>query len=207
MRVRRSMGTTLLVAVTLLLAGCGGDDAEPADDDTTAADDGAADDDTDDAASVEDDDADDTAGDGEEVADDEPPPAPPSEESCDDRGAALAMDEVVTGTVPAGGEATYFCVEVPPGNTAVTFTLSGLTAEATLWVAHDTYEEVVNGGFNLKDAEGDAASDAVIVFEPSSYRGELIGFDTYADVTPGPYWIELYGDEEGPFSLVVTGSS
>lgn len=199
---RRWTTAAASVALALLLTGCGGDDP-PASDDTSTADDGgggAADpapaDDVDDAGGAEG---------AEGATDDEPPAAPPSEESCDDRGTALAMDEVVTGTIPPGGEATYFCVEVPAGNTSVEFTLSGLAAEATLWVAHDTYEEVVNGGFNLKDAEGDAGNDAVVVFEPSLYRGELIGFDTYADVTPGPYWIEVSGDE-GPYELAVTGS-
>lgn len=202
MRVRRGTGPATLVAVVLLLGGCGsGEDDQP--DEVP----------TDDAAGAEEDptgvdapgeDAATDAGDGVAAAD-TPPPAPPSEESCDDRGAALAMGEVVTGTIPPNGEPTYFCVEVPPGSTSVTFTLSGLEAEATLWVAHDTYEEVVNGGFNLKDGEGDAGTDAVVVFEPSLYRGELIGFDTYADVTPGPYWIEVYGDE-GPYSLAVVGA-
>lgn len=200
MRVRRGTGPTTLVAVVLLLGGCGsGADDQP--DEVTTDDAGDPEEDPDGDAPTEDA----AAGEDEAAADDTPPPAPPSEESCDDRGAALAMGEVVTGTIPPNGEPTYFCVEVPPGSTSVTFTLSGLEAEATLWVAHDTYDEVVNGGFNLKDGEGDAGTDAVVVFEPSLYRGELIGFDTYADVTPGPYWIEVYGDE-GPYSLAVVGA-
>lgn len=147
-----------------------------------------------------DDGADAAAGEAEQVA------APASEESCDERGTPLAFGGSVEADKP-GGESVYYCVEVPPGQASVTFTLTDLEDDLSMWVAYDTYELVVNGGIGpLQNSDRDGTQDEQVTMEPSAYRGELVGFDTYADVSPGPYWIEINGPAS-PFTLTVTGEA
>lgn len=167
--------------------------AEAADDPATGAGDDPA---TDDGAD----------GAGNAASEAEQPAAPASDESCDERATALTFGGSVDADKPQG-ESAYYCVEVPPGQASVTFTLTGLEEDLSMWVAYDTYELVVEGGIGqLQQSDRDGTEDEQVTMEPSAYRGDLIGFDTYADVSPGPYWIEINGPAS-PFTLTVTGEA
>lgn len=137
-------------------------------------------------------------------ADEAPPPAPASAESCGDPATPVALGETVSGETTIG-EPVHFCVEVPAGQAAVTFELDDLSDDVDLFVGHDTFEVVRDGGIGLRISDGNGTDPESIVVEPAAYRGELIGFDTYADVTPGPYWIEVAG-QASTFTLTVIGT-
>lgn len=179
----------------VVLAGCGGDDepVEPsgaAQDD--AGDDGVADEPTGDA----------DAEDAGEAGDDAPPSAPASSERCGPEASQqLAVGDTVEGEA-AFAEPTYYCVEVPPGQAEVRFVLTGLTDDLDLFVGFDTFETVTSGGIGLRFSDNGGTDDELVTFTPSAYRGELLGFDVYADVTPGPYWIEVVG-EASTYTLAV----
>lgn len=119
-----------------------------------------------------------------EPADDSPPPAPASEESCGDPATTMEFGETVTGEA-AGGEPVYYCVAVPAGQASVVFELTDLTADLDLYVAYDTFEEL-GGGLALRISSNDGTDPESVTVAPSAYRGELIGFDSYADAAPAP---------------------
>lgn len=145
-----------------------------------------------------------TTTDAVDPSDEAPPPAPASAESCGDPATPVDLGATVSGETTSG-EPVHFCVEIPAGQAAVAFELDGLSDDVDLFVGHDTFDIVRNGGIGLRISDGNGTDPESIVVEPAAYRGELIGFDTYADVTPGPYWIEVVG-QASTFTLTVTGT-
>lgn len=143
----------------------------------------------------------------EPVADEETPPAPPSEETCGDPATIVDFGAATAGDATDGGP-VYFCVEVPSGQASVEFELTDLVADLDLYVAYDTFDEL-GGGFALRSSGNNGTEAESITIEPSVYAGELLGVDSYADVSPGPYWIEVVGATGDPstFTLSITGTS
>lgn len=135
-----------------------------------------------------------------------PPPAPPSEETCGDPATTVEFGAATEGDSPEGGP-IYFCVEVPPGQASVEFELTDLVADLDLYVAYDTFDEL-GGGLALRSSGNNGTEAESITIEPSVYPGELVGVESYADVSPGPYWIEVVNATGDPstFTLSVTGT-
>lgn len=191
---------TATVLLALAVVSCGGGE-DPDDDAATA-------------SSVATSAADETTGEGDDVAATgqtdapttgtaEPPPAPASEEQCGDPATPLELDAPVTAEA-ADGEPQLYCVTVPSGLSSLTVTLTGLADDLDLFVAHDTIDDL-SEGLGLRFSDNNGTEDESVTIEPAAYRGELIGFDTYADVTPGPYWVEVVG-RASSFTLTAASS-
>ncbi len=111
----------------------------------------------------------------------------------------IAFDSVTEGEVTAGS--VFYCMVVPEGLSGFTVTLTGLTANADLYMGYGSLETVKGGGFEgtefwYSDEEG--IVDDVIVVDPTApiLRGVA---------RPGAYYIEVLG-EPTPFTLQVAAS-
>jgi hypothetical protein len=109
----------------------------------------------------------------------------------------LPVSSEIRGSDQPPGEIQYFCVSVPEGTAALTFELSGATADLNLFVGHPDLATVQEGGVWFWSSTESGAEDEVIVVEPA-----------LADaVNPGHYYVEVSAEDfrdSSPFTLLVS---
>jgi hypothetical protein len=119
--------------------------------------------------------------------------------TCEAPATKIGFGEAVNSEIVASTqspERKYFCVQVPPGVTSLTFELTGTMADLNLYVGFPDLETVQHGGVWLWHTEARGAVDKTIVIEPAPRD--------YVHV--GPYYLEVSAEDfqaSSPFTLRV----